>query len=304
MPLNTVTGIPIDMKSSVIDIGSNSVRLATFADGKILYKRKQTTRLGAGVALDGRLSDEAIARTAQAVCDFVSQAVREGADKVYAFATAAVRSAVNGEQFVARVKRLCGVEVDVVGGDTEARLGVLGALGSSDGGIIDVGGASTEVCLARGGAIVYAKSVNIGTVRLFDLAGRNREGLNAVITEKLKEYGECDASAYSVCSIGGTASRLASVKHGLAEYRPEITNGTVFTLEEMYGYADKFLTMPVEEIRATTICKTSADIVGGGCLLLGRVMEHFRLKKITVSESDNLEGYLRWKESGAGEGKV
>ena len=56
------------------------------------------------------------------------------------------------------------------------------------------------------------------------------------------------------------------------------------------------MTMPVEEIRATTICTTSADIVGGGCLLMYSVMKHFGIEKITVSESDNLEGYYMLKE--------
>lgn len=284
------------MKISAIDIGSNSVRLATFADGKTLYKKLATTRLGGGVAIDGRLSFEAIERTAQAICTFVNAALEEGADKVYAFATAAVRSSVNGSEFVKRVKELCGVDVDVVDGETEAKLGTLGALRGKDGGIIDVGGASTEVSVSVGGKIIYAKSVNIGTVRLSDLAGRDKDKLNSVITERLNDYGEFDASPYRIYSIGGTASRLASVVHGLLDYRPEITDGTVITLDKLFGYADRFLTMPVEEIRATTICKNSADIVGGGCLLMGRVMQHFKIDKITVSESDNLEGYALLKE--------
>lgn len=296
MPLTTVTDIPIDMKISAIDIGSNSVRLAMFADGKTLYKRKQTTRLGEGVALDGNLSFAAIERTAQAVSSFFREAAQEGADRVYAFATAAVRSAANGTDFVKRVKELCGLEVDVVSGQTEAELGILGALRGKDGGIIDVGGASTEVSIACGGKISFAASVNIGTVRLSDLAGRNREKLTAVIAERLKDFGEYDASGERIYSIGGTASRLASVKYGLLEYRPDITDGTVLTRDELYVYADKFLTMPVEEIRATTICKNSADIVGGGCLLMGKVMEHFRIERIIVSESDNLEGYVLRKE--------
>ncbi len=56
--------------------------------------------------------------------------------------------------------------------------------------------------------------------------------------------------------------------------------------------------MPVEEIRKTTICTNSADIVGGGCLLMYSVMKHFGIDKITVSESDNLEGYYMLKEAG------
>ncbi len=99
-----------------------------------------------------------------------------------------------------------------------------------------------------------------------------------------------------MCAIGGTGSRLASIKHNLKEYRPEITDGTKITVEEMNALAEKLLTMPVDEIRKTTICAQSADIVGGGCLLMCRVMEKFGISEITVSESDNLEGYYALKE--------
>ena len=97
-------------------------------------------------------------------------------------------------------------------------------------------------------------------------------------------------------AIGGTASRLGSIKHGLKEYRPEITDGTVLTFEEILNLADKLLSMSVSEIRATTICGSSADIVGGGCLLTAEVMRRFNVGEITVSESDNLEGYVLLKE--------
>ncbi len=285
------------MKISAIDIGSNSVRLAAFADGKTLYKKLATTRLGGGVAIDGKLTLNAIERTAQAVCTFVNAARQEGADKIYAFATAAVRSSSNGSEFVKRVKQLCGVDVDVVDGETEARLGTLGALRGKDGGILDVGGASTEVSVSQGGKIIYAKSVNIGTVRLSDLAGRDKDKLNAVISEKLKDYGEFEASSYKMYSIGGTATTIASVKHGLKIYDPAITDGTVIALGEVLCMADKILSMSVEDVRKMSGMEPRrADIIGGGCLLMGRVMQHFKIDEITVSESDNLEGYVLLKE--------
>ncbi len=285
------------MKVALIDVGSNSVRLALMADGKTLYKTLATTRLGEGLSLSGKMLPEAIERTASAISDFKSRAYNDGADKLYVFATAAVRSASNKSDFLSRVEK-DGISVDVISGEQEAEIGLLGALKGGDGGIIDVGGASTEVSIKSGGKLLYSKSVNIGTVRLFDLAGRNRGRLEKVIAEKLEAYGEFDASEHKMFTIGGTASRLASVIHGLKEYRPEITDGTVVTLDELERYADKLLTTPVEEIRKTTICTNSADIVGGGCLLMYSVMKHFGIDKITVSESDNLEGYYMLKEAG------
>lgn len=284
------------MKISAIDIGSNSVRLALVSDGKTLYKRIRTTRLGEGLSFSGSMKDEAIERTALAVADFVNCAKAEKTDKLYAFATAAVRSASNKAQFLARVKQLCGLEIDVISGETEAKIGILGALGNNDGGIIDVGGASTEVTFRAGGRTVYSKSVNVGTVRLFDLAARNKQKLLRIISEKIEEYGEFSAENVNMRAIGGTATRLAAIKHNLLQYTPEVTDGTNFTVGELEKYADGLLSTPVEIIRANTICSASAEVIGGGCLLLAEIMKKFKIKSLTVSERDNLEGYIIYKE--------
>ena len=89
-------------KFAVIDVGSNSVRLMFVADGKVLYKALQTTRLGEGIADKPLLKPEAIERSAVAVCDFYNRAVNEGAEKVLCFATAAVRTAENRREFFVR----------------------------------------------------------------------------------------------------------------------------------------------------------------------------------------------------------
>lgn len=284
------------MKISAIDIGSNSVRLALVSDGKTLYKRIRTTRLGEGLSFSDSMKDGAIERTALAVADFVNRAKAEKTDKLYAFATAAVRSASNKAQFLARVKELCGVDVDVISGETEAKIGILGALGNNDGGIIDVGGASTEVTFRAGGRTVYSKSVNVGTVRLFDLAARNKQKLLRIISEKIEEYGEFSAENVNMRAIGGTATRLAAIKHRLLQYTPEVTDGTNFTVGELEKYADGLLSTPVEIIRANTICSASAEVIGGGCLLLAEIMKKLKIKSLTVSERDNLEGYIIYKE--------
>ena len=284
------------MKISAIDIGSNSVRLALVSDGKTLYKRIRTTRLGEGLSFSDSMKDEAIERTALAVADFVNCAKAEKTDKLYAFATAAVRSASNKAQFLARVKELCGLEIDVISGETEAKIGILGALGNNDGGIIDVGGASTEVTFRAGGRTVYSKSVNVGTVRLFDLAARNKQKLLRIISEKIEEYGEFSAENVNMRAIGGTATRLAAIKHNLLQYTPEVTDGTNFTVGELEKYADGLLSTPVEIIRANTICSASAEVIGGGCLLLAEIMKKLKIKSLTVSERDNLEGYIIYKE--------
>lgn len=279
------------MKIGVIDIGSNSVRLMLWADGKTLYKKLKTTRLGEGLEMSPSLSPEACERTAQAVADFALQANEDGAEWVYAFATAAVRSSDNPRLFTDKVRSLCGIEVEVLSGEREAEIGLSGALGIGDGGIIDVGGASTEVTVRKGGKVTYSHSANIGTVRILDAAGRDLRKIQEFIAPKIEEYGDVNFSDCRICAIGGTASRLAAIKHGLREYTPSVTEGTPLTAEEVLHYAQELTTLPVEQIKANTICKRSADVIGGGAMLLYMVMKKFAVQTVYVSESDNLEGY-------------
>ena len=110
------------MKYSVIDIGSNSVRLLLWADGCSLDKKIYTTRLGEGIAFSPVLREDAMQRTAEAIGTCLQEAKRFGADRVYAFATAAVRSAENGKQFVQTVFGRFGILRHVVFGDAASFL--------------------------------------------------------------------------------------------------------------------------------------------------------------------------------------
>lgn len=278
-------------KFAVIDIGSNSVRLMFVADGNVLYKVLNTTRLGEGLADAPVLKQEAIARTATAVSDFYFQAKREGAEEVFAFATAAVRTACNRQEFLDGAARLCPVSIEVLSGEEEAETGLLGALGNGDGGIIDVGGASAEIAVKNSGKLLYKKSVDIGVVRLKDSCGRDKKALIALSEEKVKEYGVLPAYG-TMYAIGGTATTLAALKLGLTEYDSQKVTGTVITAKEMTQIADKLLSMSVEEIAALPCMpKGRADVIGGGALYLRVLMNKLSIPEITVSDKDNLEGY-------------
>ncbi len=281
------------MKISAIDVGSNSVRLMVMADGKTLYKQTDTTRLGEGLAASGRLLPEAIERTARSVQLFAAAAELNGAGTPYVFATAAVRSAVNGGDFVKRVKQLTGIDVDVIGGEEEAACGLAGALRGRDGGMVDLGGASTEITVQKGGKKVYSKSVDIGTVRLYDLAGQDRQALQKVIDRKLAEYGAPDLSAVDMYGVGGTATSLAAIFHGLEPYDPKVVDGTFLSAQWLGEEAERLLPLTVEERKKVKgMDVRRADVIAGGCLLMYSLLSKFGSGGITVSESDNLEGYV------------
>ena len=278
-------------KFAVIDIGSNSVRLMFVADGKVLYKSLNTTRLGEGIAHTPYLKSEAIERSAKAVTEFYEKAKAEGAEEIVAFATAAVRSAKNGNAFVFRVKELCPLDVEVISGEEEAEIGILGALGQADGAVIDVGGASTEIVVKERGNIVYKKSANIGVVRLKDKCGRDKSALTAEAERVAKEYDNLP-SVKTIYGIGGTATTLGAQYLGLETYTSEKVTGTEITAWEMQDLADKFSAMTVEEIAALPCMpKGRADVLSGGAVLLATLMRELGFKKLIVSDRDNLEGY-------------
>jgi len=282
------------MKFAVIDIGSNSVRLMLRADGT-LYKRMNTTRLGEGIAFSGTLKEEAIERTVRAVHDFAQDAVRDGADRIFVFATAAVRTSVNGTEFCERVKNACGLTVDVIGGEREAELGLYGALGNTlEGGMIDIGGASTEVCYRQKGKTVYSVSVPIGAVRLLDRCGEDTALLQAEIDDKLSALQAVPIG--KTYAVGGTATTLACLKLKLPEYDGTKVQNCKLSLETVKALCDRLFALTVEERKQMIgMDVRRADTIAGASLLLLRIMEKLHLSEVFVSDSDNLEGYLALK---------
>jgi exopolyphosphatase/guanosine-5'-triphosphate,3'-diphosphate pyrophosphatase len=284
------------MKIAIIDIGSNSVRLMLWSDGKTLYKRLITTRLGQGVAQTGMLCDDAITRTKNAIAQHVATALKDGAEQVFAFATEAVRASKNGSQFVGLVKDELGIEIDVLSGEEEALMGVTGAVEGTDGASVDIGGASAELTVKKHGEIVYSKSVPLGVVRLKDRAGRDKALLQKIIDEETEKYGDISHFNVPLYAIGGTATTLSAVNQRLETYMPEKVHLSTLTYTQIENLTDVFLTADVQEIKAMKgMAEGRADVIGGGSLLLLKIMQKFGVDKVIVSESDNLEGYLKRK---------
>ena len=284
------------MKISAIDTGSNSVRLLMWADGRSIYKKIDTTRLGEGLAETGRLSPAAMRRTAKAIAAFYAQAEKEGAEKIYVFATAAARRAENGAEFVRLVRDMYGIPVEILSGEEEAETGILGALGGNDGGVIDVGGASSEAIVRAGGKIVYEKSLDLGAVRLLELGGGDLKKTEALISDKLSFYGKIPQSAWT--AIGGTATSLVALEKKLVPYDAEKVHGTRLRVGTVRKWAERLFAMTQNErLSLAGMDPRRADILGGGALLLAMIAQYAGAEEIAVSEADNLEGYILMREA-------
>ena len=276
---------------AAIDVGSNSVRLLLADEGN--EKFVATTRLSAGLSKSGALSEESMLRTAEAVARFAAQAQKRRC-AVFVFGTEAVRKASNRDRFLALVRDLCGLTVDVLSGEEEAQCGFLGTEEIAEGkarSVLDVGGASTE--LATGAKrLEAARSLPVGTVRIFDLCARDRKKIDALLCERIEGYRDLPR-ADKLFGIGGTATTLASTVLGLKNYDRARVHGCFLALKDLETLCDRFFASSVEEIRGFAgMDPRRADVIAGGAELVRLFLETYGYAGLTVSETDNLEGYL------------
>lgn len=281
------------MKEAIIDVGSNSVRLMLWQDGKTVDKTAEITRLAENMGAQATLQPSAVERTVRAVCFFYEKAKTFGAECISVFATAAVRNAVNGKEFTDAVKERCGVVVDVISGQEEATLGALGALNGGDGCVVDVGGASSEIIVVKNGVTVYSHSLSVGAVTLTDNSRDKRDVAESILRDKLSEYGKVPVDRHcEIYAIGGTATNVAAITLKLPVYDREKVHGYRLTVNGLKKLVNELFATSVEKRDDIVgVQKGRGKIIACGTLLLLSIAEYLNAEEITVSESDNLEGY-------------
>ena len=137
----------------------------------------------------------------------------------------------DGQVFVDAVKQQCNLDVDVISGAKEAEIGLLGVLKNGDGGIIDIGGASSEITTRIDGKTVYSHSLNLGGVRILDACSQDLGKIQSLCKNAVTEYGSVPFSTYY--GIGGTATSIASVVLQLEKYDRNAVHGYVLTLADV-----------------------------------------------------------------------
>ncbi len=178
---------PLEEKHiGIIDLGSNSLRLLLVrihADGstRVLNQVKHMVRLGEGSFVHKRLREDAMTRTIGVLRSLAEMCAAYQSSEIVAIATAAVRDADNGQEFILRVKEKTGIDFKVVSGREEARLIYLGvSSGLERSGklrlFIDIGGGSTELVVGNSQTYRNLDSVKIGCVRLTNLFFGSRTG--------------------------------------------------------------------------------------------------------------------------------
>ncbi len=282
---------------AIIDIGSNSVRIRISQGEEVIFRKVITTQLARGKK-DGKLQKESVERTFKGLDDLFEKAKENGA-KVLAFATAAVRNSSCAQEFCQSFFERYGVELDVISGETEAEMGILGALSGDDGCVIDVGGASSEVVIAKNGMITYAYSMPIGAVTLTDQCGKDIEKARAVIAREIAKLPPLSVATGRVYSIGGTSNNLAFILSKEPVFCREKTSGFILNVADMDELVNDLYKIDEQEIaRKYKIKDMRAKVLHSGALILANLFDFVGAKRVIMTEDDNIEGYYLAKIKG------
>jgi exopolyphosphatase/guanosine-5'-triphosphate,3'-diphosphate pyrophosphatase len=243
--------VPVERRL-VIDIGTNStLALLAEIDSKkliVISDLKATTRLGEGLLSSGKLSVEAMHRTADTVAQF---ARNSNWDKAYILGTEALRIANNSAEFKEALKADSGLDLNIISGHDEAILSFMGAMYNLQIHrdyvmLIDVGGGSTELVVARNMEILDSVSVPIGALKLLEsipqdapdisgyCAGRARDYLIGVLPELPIPKG-C-----AIIATGGTITSAAAIEAGLEIYSASGIHGAQLSLGQLSEIARRF----------------------------------------------------------------
>jgi exopolyphosphatase/guanosine-5'-triphosphate,3'-diphosphate pyrophosphatase len=296
------------VRLATIDIGTNTTLLlvAETGDGhtdnvRVLCERAEITRLGRGIGADGGLGRQGIDRTFAVLTEYASLARAHGA-AIHAIGTEALRRASNAADFLVRADSILGTSVEVIDGDREAALTFLAAersfpdVTAGDTIVIDIGGGSTEIIVARAGRMEFRRSLPIGSVRLTERHIRNdpatADEIAAVTGEVAAQLANIPFSDGPLTLIGtaGTVTTLAAMSLGLAGYDPQLVHGYRLTLPALdQQIAHLRASTQVEREKMPGLDPKRADVILAGACILKTIADHARVVEILVSDRG-----IRW----------
>lgn len=285
------------MKRGLISIGTNSTRaLVAELDPKpkVLLARSKGTRIGEGLRESGRLRDDAMQRTLNAIQEHVA-AVRQLTPNVSAIATSALRRAENGDDFAEKARAVIGAPLEIISGDEEARCSYEGAISGlpPDGtyGVLDVGGGSTEYAIRTAHV-----SCEIGAVRLTERVsalGGACTSADLMDARKMARDALAPLRTFEpqkrLIAVGGSATTACAVVAG-KRYELAYQN---LTRQALAGLIELLASLPIAQRKALPgMVEQRADILLAGVLILDEASALTGHSDLTVSTNDLLLGYL------------
>ena len=286
---------------SIIDIGSNSIRMVVYEgvarSPTVLFNEKMLAGLGRGIVSTGRLDPEAVARSMEEFRRFRVLSEQAGAEQLYVIATAAAREAENGPDFIHRAEAVIGQEIRVLSGREEAHysaLGVISGFHAADGIAGDLGGGSLELVDVRGEAIGDGITLPLGGLRLQDMA-KNSSAAAAKIARaelsraKLLEGGE----GRVFYAVGGTWRNLARLHMNMTNYPLSVMHHYEMDVEASTDFLRQVARGDIEKIKGIEgISKARRALLPYGAVVLEKIIAAMKPAKIVVSALGVREGFL------------
>ncbi|MEL7739108.1 Ppx/GppA phosphatase family protein [Citromicrobium bathyomarinum] len=318
---------------AALDLGTNNCRLLiarpSGQDFTVIDAFSRVVRLGEGLALSGRLSDEAMDRALGALHVCAEKLRRRNVFLARSVATEACRRAVNGAQFIDRVREETGIVLDIISAQEEARLAVLGChvlLEQGDGPalIFDIGGGSTELILVSPGEgaiprILDWQSVPWGVVSLtdtvmggmtpgqaddeqgrLDLYAEMRRTVDESFAPFARRIGDApSAEDIRLLGTSGTVTTLASLHLQLPHYDRRAVDGLIVPSRSMRDISAHLSGLSLAD-RAKVPCigTDRAELVVAGCAILESILDLWPAERLGVADRGIREGILRSLMSG------
>lgn len=310
-----------DALYGALDLGTNNCRLLiaspTAAGFRVVEAFSRITRLGEGVALSGKLSQEAMNRTVAALKQCAQRLERRKIRRVRAVATEACRRASNCSDFLARVQDETGLGLEIISSADEAKLALAGCAPLLDRQhpyalVFDIGGGSTELIKVRlcpvSGSIEVEDlaSLPLGVVtlaeetgpRLYDAQGYG-ETVDRVV-ERLQPFDrQCElsrlvtAQQMQMLGTSGTVTTLAGVHLDLARYDRSSVDGLVMDFAEVAAVSRRLVeASPAERAAHPCIGEERADLVVAGCAILEAICRSWPAGTLRVADRGVREGVL------------
>lgn len=300
------------MDYAVIDIGSNTITLATYRFENNILKRilkQKVTGALASYVHDGIMDDEGIKVACDTILDLHTTALKMvDEEHIFIFATAAIRNASNREQILEAIKIKTGVTLTVLTGEQEAICSFNGANYFfhgiiAEGLMIDIGGGSTELVYFKDSKILDALSLPIGSMNLYsdfieDIRPTRKEE-NQIIKEiekYLKTVSFEVKNIKNIIAVGGTLrnylkleKEISNIDDAAISLEVKQVDETLKDLKKNHDDIYKVISKKIPD-RVFTICP--------GLLIFKEVGDKFNSKRVYFSDFGVREGYLLSKLGG------
>ncbi|MFD1417406.1 Ppx/GppA phosphatase family protein [Companilactobacillus keshanensis] len=294
------------MKLAVIEIGSNSIRTSVYRSSKrnrfkTLDRWREPVRLGKSIAQSRLLTNDQIEETIDVLKEFQDRIRRYDVDRISLIATAAVRLAKNQNQLVFAVLKETGLQLDIIDEKEEAfydYVAVRNTMRIKDALIVDVGGGSSEISLAKKGRLKYGLSIPIGAISISDVHLKSNpikehelETARKDISRRLESLRGMNTSATFV-GLGGTLRAVTSILNREGKRKKNLHN-SVITCEQLDDLFDKLAHATVEErSHIKELSDGRYEVILGGILIISEIIKKTPAKEIRFSNFGVREGYV------------